>query len=289
MKSGLIAINLAAIIFGSAALFGKLDVSPVWIVALRGLFATLTLLLVGIITKKGFVKVTNPTHIKLLILTGILLSIHWLTFFISVQLSGIAIATLTFATFPLFTVLIDSLERKRIPNLIELGAGLTIIVAVTLLFEINITQSELIGLIVGIFSAISFAYFGLRAKVLSNDLPTLSVSIFQNLVVALALTPFLPFTRPIPTSTDQWLFLIILGVVTTALMHQLYLFALKKLSAKICSGFIALEPVYAIAFAALFFNEALTLSVVISGVLILSSSLALLFSENSTKVFEASP
>jgi hypothetical protein len=44
---GLIAINIAAIIFGSAALYGKLNVSPFWIVAMRGIFAAITLLIIG--------------------------------------------------------------------------------------------------------------------------------------------------------------------------------------------------------------------------------------------------
>ena len=48
---GLIAINIAAVIFGSAALYGKLDVSPVWIVAMRGIFASGTLLSVGLVRK----------------------------------------------------------------------------------------------------------------------------------------------------------------------------------------------------------------------------------------------
>lgn len=40
-KSGPTAINLAAIIFSTAALYGKLDISAFWIVAMRGAFASL--------------------------------------------------------------------------------------------------------------------------------------------------------------------------------------------------------------------------------------------------------
>ncbi|MBO9667085.1 MAG: EamA family transporter [Bdellovibrio sp.] len=60
--------------------------------------------------------------------------------------------------------------------------------------------------------------------------------------MALILLPFLPFTSPMPHTSTEWMWLIALGVVTTALMHQLYLFALTRLSAATCSGFIALEP-----------------------------------------------
>lgn len=280
MKSGLIAINLAAVIFGSAALFGKLDVSPFWIVAMRGIFAVLTLLLVGFI-RGGLVRPKSSEQIQSLIITGVLLAAHWLTFFASVQMAGIAIATLTFAAFPLFTVLLNSMIARRIPNWLEVGAGIVIVIAVGLLVDTNVPVSKLLGGLSGILSALIFALFGIKAKKLTELLPPLSVSLFQNLTVFLVLLPLLPFSTPIPTQPADWMWLIALGVVTTALMHQLYLFALSRLSATTCSGFIALEPVYAVAFSALIFKEEITLLVVLSGVLILGASLVLLKSESA--------
>lgn len=59
-------------------------------------------------------------------------------------------------------------------------------------------------------------------------------------------------------------------------MFQLYLYALKRISATTCSGFIALEPVYAIIFAGLLFHEPITPLIVVSILLIVGASLALL-------------
>lgn len=283
MKSGIIAINIAAIIFGSAALYGKLNISPVWIVACRGAFAALALFIFGMF-HGGLTPLKKIEPIKDLIFTGGLLTIHWVTFFISVQLSGIAIATLTFATFPFFTVLFTSIQTKRFPNLIEIGAGITIVFAVTLLVDVKASESVFLGAMSGMMSAFTFAYFGLSSKKLTLLLPSLTVSLVQNVVVTLILLPFLSFASPVPNTFSDWSCLIALGIVTTALMHQLYLFALSKLSATTCSGFVALEPVYAILFSALFFGEHITILAVISGLLILSSSMALLYSENSSKV-----
>lgn len=129
---GLIAINVAAVIFGSAALYGKLDVSPFWIVSMRGLFASATLLIIGVVRR----DIVRPgSQRKGLVITGVILSLHWLTFFLSVQLSGVAIATLTFAAFPLFTLIIEALKTKRHLKVIELAAGIVIIFAVALLVK----------------------------------------------------------------------------------------------------------------------------------------------------------
>ena len=67
-----------------------------------------------------------------------------------------------------------------------------------------------------------------------------------------------------------------LGVVNTAVMLLLYLYALKRISASACSGFVALEPVYAIVFAALLFGEAVTPWIIASVILILGASLTLM-------------
>ena len=44
--------------------------------------------------------------------------------------SGVAIATLTFAARPLFTVLFETMKARRRASLLELGAGFAIVVAV---------------------------------------------------------------------------------------------------------------------------------------------------------------
>ena len=284
-RSGLIAINLAAIIFGTAALYGKLDISPFWIVMMRGTFASITIAVVGLLSG-GVGLFPTIAELRGLLVTGILLAIHWVTFFESVQLAGVAVATLTFAVFPLFTVLLVTTKARRRPSLLELGAGLAIILAVALLIDAKDSDAQLTGAIVGLGSALSFAVFGIKAQILTTEIQPLMVSLIQNLTVALCLTPTLVFSSQAPHTTTDWVCLMLLGVVTTALMHQLYLFALKRLSATTCSGFIALEPVYAIVFAAIFFGEPLTLWVLVSAALIIGSSIVLLRAEQVTVVLD---
>lgn len=134
MKSGLIAINVAAVLFGTAALYGKLNLSPLWIVAARGAFASVALIAFGSL-RGGLQGLPSGRQLKSLLVTGSLLAIHWLTFFASVQVAGVAVATLTFAAFPLFTVLLESLRAGRRPSVLETGAGFAIVAAVALLVD----------------------------------------------------------------------------------------------------------------------------------------------------------
>ena len=271
----LAAVNIAAIIFGTTGLFGKLDVSPVWITAGRGGFAALTLLVLGILWRASF-RIHRSFWTRL-VATGILLALHWLTFFISVQMAGVAVATLTFATFPLFTVVIDAFARRRMPGLIEIGEGLAIVIAVALLVGTGlpdtITAQE--GAIIGLGSAVSFALFSIGSQRLGVKVNAVALSFYQYVVVVLFLLCALPFADRAPSGAG-WAIIAVLGTLATAFIHQLYFYGLRHLPASVCGGFVALEPVYAIVFAALLFNEPIGFGVVFSGALIIGASLLLL-------------
>lgn len=271
---GIVAINLAAVIFGTAALYGKLDVSPFWIVAMRAGFGTLSLGLLGAFTAS--LRAFPIASSGRLVLSGALLAAHWLTFFVSVQQAGVAVATLTFATFPLFTVLVEAAQRRRLPNLAEIAVGLTIVVAVALLVDPTSGQGNLAGAVAGLTSAATYALFWRASQKLGSALPAATLSLYQNAVVFALLAPALLFASPMPTHTGEWLSLAALGAINTALQLLLYLYALKRISASACSGFVALEPVYAIVFAALIFGEPVTPWVIVSIVLIVGASLVLL-------------
>ena len=101
------------------------------------------------------------------------------------------------------------------------------------------------------------------------------LSAYQNIAVATFLLFGLPFAAPVPHGI-AWVIIAALGIVATALVHQLYFFGLQRLPAAVCGGFVALEPVYAIVFAALLFSEPIGPTVILSGGLIIAASLILL-------------
>lgn len=271
-SQGVIAINIAAVIFGTAALYGKLHVAPSWIVAMRAGFAALTLALVGGL--RIDLRTFSASTWRRLAVSGLFLAMHWLSFFVSVQHAGVAVATLTFATFPLFTVIVEAAQERRLPRVAELAAGTAIIVAVALLVDPGGGRGNIGGAAAGLASALTYALFW-RVSQKLGALPPIMLSLGQNAVVVALLAPTLAFATA-PSSALEWLSLAALGVVNTAVMLLLYLYALKRISASACSGFVALEPVYAIVFAALLFGEPVTPWIVASIILILGASLTLM-------------
>jgi drug/metabolite transporter (DMT)-like permease len=273
---GLVAINLTALLFGTAALFGKLALSPFWIVGMRASFAAVTLL-VWVRTGPGLRLAPVPRELRpAAISSGVILTLHWLSFFTVVQLGGVAIATLTFASFPLFTVLLEAWRRRRQPLPVELAAGATIILAVSLLVAPTGSGATLIAALVGIGSAACYAVFWHMSGALGTRLPAVTLCFYQSVVVAAATLPALPFISQGPREPVQWLLLVWFGVVNTALAPLLYLHALRRLSPSTCSGFVALEPVYAIVLAACLFHDPISAWTIVSGLLIVGASYVLL-------------
>ncbi len=279
---GLVAINITALLFGTAALFGKLALSPFWIVGARASFAAITLL-VWLRIGSGMRLAPVPRELwPAAIASGVILTLHWLSFFTVVQRGGVAIATLTFASFPLFTVLMEAWRNRRLPLLVEVAAGATIILAVSLLVAPTGGRTTAIAALVGIGSAACYAAFWHVSNTLNARLPAVTICFYQSIVVALLALPMLPLVSPGPAKPMQWLLLVWFGVVNTALAPILYLYALRRLSPSICSGFVALEPVYAIVLAACLFHDPISAWTIVSGLLIISASYVLLRLEAGT-------
>lgn len=218
--TALAAINAAAIIFGTVALFGKIDASPFWITAGRAGLAAAVLAVVARVLRPPLAL--RPDEAKRVLVTGALLAIHWSSFFAAVQLAGVAVGTLTFAAFPLFTILLQSARGRRVPTWIEVGTGVAIVAAVALLAQPGLPAAGpavRLGAAIGLGSAACFAAFVLITQRLTKTVNVLALSLYQNAIVTVLLAPVLPFVSG-PHGAPALLAIAVLGVVATALVHH---------------------------------------------------------------------
>ena len=267
---GLIAINVTAVIFGTAALFGRLPISPLWIIGVRSIVATLTMLAWGYFANE--LRPVPRAKWAAVVGSAVAMSVSWILFYSTVQLGSVAIATLTFATFPLFALLIEAWHLRRRPRAIELAATGAIFAAVYLVVGTTSTPGGQWSVFAGLGAAMLYAVFWHVGRSLRPALSETMVTISQSALIAATVVPFLAFVPRPPTELSQWAWLIWFGAVNTALASQLYLYALRHLSASSCGAFVAMEPIYAISFAALLFDEPLSPRTAVSGVVILAAS-----------------
>ena len=114
--SALAAAHGVAVLFGLTGILGALiRFDAVAITAGRAGFAATALLVLALAQRRPLLQGLGPRRAGIVLGSGFLLAVHWITFFMAVKVGGVAVATLGFASFPAFIALLDVvLFRERI-------------------------------------------------------------------------------------------------------------------------------------------------------------------------------
>ena len=271
--SALLEVHLAVLLFGFAGLFGKwLPLAPEAIVFGRAAFSALAL---GLFAAAGrrTLRIPQARDRLLLALCGLILAAHWTMFFRSVQVSTVAVAVLSFSSFPVFTAFFEPwfLRERWDPS--SLGLALLAVAGVFLIVPgRDLRSPEGLGVAWGLGSGLTFSLLSLINRRLAGRHSSLAVAFHQDLIAAFFLLPFAVLRPPDVTPRDLGL-LALLGIFGTAGAHTLFIEGLKRVRARTASIISSLEPVYGIALASLFLNENPSLRTVSGGVLILVAAL----------------
>lgn len=276
-RKALVMAHIAAVLFGLTGIFGALIESSAEMITFgRALFAVGGLAVILLIQKKSFVNGISRFQAMMLFLSGSLLALHWVTFFIAVKVGGVAVATLGFASFPAFITLVDRIIFKEHVKPREWGLLLLVLIGLVLVTpEFNLSEGTM-GLIWGIISGFAFALLAIVNKRGVKGVDAMQVSFWQNGVVMLLLFPFAVTSISALTTLD-WFYLALLGIFCTGLSHYLFVKSLEQLNARLAGMIIALEPVYAILAAWILFHAIPSIGMIVGGSLIL---LAIAFSSS---------
>ncbi|NOQ18467.1 MAG: EamA family transporter [Desulfobacterales bacterium] len=254
-RHGLLEIHIAVILFGLSGLFGKLlTLPPLVIVFGRTFFAFLTLSIILAGFKIPF-RVNSRRDFFVLILLGIILAVHWITFFHSIQISTVAVGLLTFSTFPIFVTFIEPVffkEKIRPFDILTAGSvvfGLLLVIP-SFDFQNNIT----LGAFWGTLSGFTFAVLSILNRKYVSTYPPILMVCCQNGIATLILLPFMFFDNWVLQPAD-YVLLPVLGIFCTALAHVLFIKSLVHIKTQLASITACLEPVYGIIFALFLLGE----------------------------------
>ncbi|KAF1050634.1 MAG: putative cystine transporter YijE [Stenotrophomonas maltophilia] len=267
-RSALIGLHIGALMFGLTGIFGKLILAgPLGIVFARALFGVAAL---GVFASHlASQPRLRARQLAMLVGSGLLLCAHWLTFFLAVQVGNVAVATLGFASFPAFTVLLEGLLfRERIQRVEGVVVVLVCIGLVLVTPNLDFSQGATQGLLWGIVSGLLFALLSLANRVAVRGIDPILASLGQNLTIILCLLPLVIGQLPQVRALD-WFWLVLLGVLCTGVAHSLFVASLRLIKARTAAVIFALEPVYGIAFASVLFGEQPSLRMLLGGALII--------------------
>ncbi|MDQ3288798.1 MAG: DMT family transporter [Pseudomonadota bacterium] len=195
---------------------------------------------------------------------GVLVALHWLTFYGAIKLANASVAATCVALATVFIAMLEPwLARSRFSPR-DLVLGIAVLPGVALVVG-GVPTEMRIGIVVGALSALLVALFASLNKRLVEHGDPLTVTALELGAGTLALSllaPVMPMIFPafagdlliVPVMQDVGL-LLLLSLVCTLLPFALSLIALRHMSAFSAQLAVNLEPVYAIALAIVLLGE----------------------------------
>ena len=254
-RKSLLYVNLAVILFAVPGLFAKwLDIPAIGITFGRVFFSSLALFIFINVRKVNF-KVNNRRHLAFLLIAGVVLAFHWWTFLGAIQISTVAIGTITFSAYPLFVTFLEPKIFHQRLSAKNIAVAILILVGVIITIpEFSAENLQVKGIVVGMIASLLYAVLTLFNKELTQHYDGSVVAFYEQATAAVVLIPFV-VTAGIHPSVKQIGMLVFLGVFATALAHTVFISSLKNLSAQTAGVCSSMETVYAIIMAFLFLRE----------------------------------
>lgn len=251
-----ITLHATVLVFGFTGVLGKLiSLSATPLVFWRTLIGAGGLYLwMGLRGSKR--PVMTPKVRVGILATGLLVAVHWVTFFAAIKASTVSLALAVMATVPVFVALIEPVLRRRRVDPSELLLGLLAVLGLWWMYRVDVSYGY--GMLLALVSAFCAALFGTLNSIWGEHAPSLTVSKLELAAACGGLAIWMSvlggWESAMPSNTD-WLWLILLGVVATSVAFAVTVEVMKVMSPFTVAMAINLEPLYAIVFALLIFGE----------------------------------
>jgi len=251
-------LHFLVFIAGFTAILGELiTISAVPLVWFRMAIATILIGLYVLIFKIK-IKIGLKSIAKLS-LAGVIIALHWITFFGAIDVSNVSITLAMFSTGAFFASLIEPLIYKRRIIWYEILFGIIVIIGVFI-----ITQSEMkyiYGIVLGIISAFLSSLFAvLNGKFLEKYSAT-TISFYEFISGVAFISIFLLVFYDgfsvdfFQLSDSDYLYLFILASVCTAYAFIASVYVMRYISPYTVVLTYNLEPIYGIILAIILFPE----------------------------------
>ena len=258
LRKALLQIHLCVLLWGLTAILGKLiSLQAVSLVWWRMVIVIAVLALVPRFWR-SLVR-TPPAMIGVYAAIGVVVALHWVTFYGAIKLSNASVAVSCLGLGPVFAAVIEPAVTGRRFDVRELLLGFGVLPGVALVVGGTPTDMQ-VGILVGSFSAALTAVFGSLNKRFVHGADPLVVTglelgagtLLLSVVIAVVNREWASLSWPGPRDTAL---LLMLAIGCTLLPFALSLVALRQLSAYSAQLALNLEPVYAIVLAIVLLGE----------------------------------
>lgn len=218
------------------------------------------LLLIPFIDVRALFRTRTQTRYALL-LSGVLLAFHFWLWFLSLDYTSVASSTLFVTASPIFVLLGNALFFKKRPTrrglifaLLAVSGGMLVAAG-----DFAIGRDALFGDALALLAAVLIAGYWLVGQHVRSEMKTNDYSFGVYLVATVVLCGLLLVRGTTFVSFDavNWWYFVALAFFPTILGHNLFNYALARVSATVVSITILGEALWGMLFGYLFFEERL--------------------------------
>lgn len=250
-------LHLIVFIWGFTAILGaKITLDALPLVWFRMLFAV-GFIGLYIYLKKGSIRVTTKAFLQF-IFSGLVIAVHWFTFFHAIKISNISITLACLSTGALFASLLEPILYGKKIVYYEVFFGLLVVVGLYIIF--NVEGNYLWGMLTALSSAFLSALFAvINSRLVKSHDPTV-ISFYELSGGVIFFTLLLVTTQSFSAgffmlSAEDFMYLMILSSICTAYAFIASTTVMKFLSPYTVMLTINLEPIYGIVLAVLIFKD----------------------------------
>lgn len=252
-------MHLIIFMWGFTGILGKLiHLDAIPLVWHRLLIAVISLV-IGLKLLKMPIQIKSKKQVFWACLVGLFVAIHWLTFYIAIQLSTASLGILCLSTATVHVSWLEPIVMKRKFSWLEFFFGVIVIYGIYFVSN-DFSAQDYEALVYGLISALAAASFNVFNAKLGQTIPASSLTFYELTMGFLAITVLLLFQGKLNADLfemrlSDFLWLLFLGVLCTSVAFLLTIEVIKRLGAFTVSLSINLEPVYTIILAIIILNE----------------------------------
>jgi drug/metabolite transporter (DMT)-like permease len=252
-RNALLLLHLVVFIWGFTGILGKLIQQE----TLHLVYTRTVIGMLGLALAAWWMRHTISPHtpdLKHYLLTGVIITGHWITFYGAIKISTASLAAACLSTSTVFTALMEPFWFKRKIRIYEVVLGIVVVAALFLIFGLE-TEHRL-GIAVATLSALLSAWFNvINAKLVQRD-NAIRIGFYEMSAVVLVIGGWLAFKGDLPPPlwelpTSDIIYQLLLGFVCTSFAFVAGIAVMRQLSPFTVMLTVNLEPVYTILIALL--------------------------------------
>ena len=271
-------LHVIVFIWGFTAVLGKLiSLEALDLVWYRMLFASVIMTFVVLFNKE---KIRVPFNVLIgFIVSGIIIALHWLTFYQAIKVSNVSITLACLSTGAFFASILEPIFYKRKIIWYEVLFGLIVIFGLGIIFKVETQYTT--GIYLAVTSAFLSALFSVINGKYAKEYSPNVISVYELSSGVLFLSIYLFFADSFTPaffalSSNDLLWLFLLSSICTAYAFSASVKVMKFLSPFTVMLTINLEPIYGIILVLLIFpeNEKMSPMFYIGAIIILATVIA---------------